>query len=131
MDLKTHTLPELRECYLAYTPPFDVAALVRELLGYVPAEYLRGLKYVALRNASGLSRRDRRHRIPSRGKRVLTGGCLGLFYRQSSTVPAHIVIHVDRLIEQAPRLALRVSIYRDSLFARTLYHEIGHHIHRL
>src|SRR5205823_3062332 len=35
----------------------------------------------------------------------------------------------DRIIQQEARLALRVSIFRDSLFAWTLYHELGHHIH--
>lgn len=44
------------------------------------------------------------------------------------TAGAH-QIHVDRVIQQAPRLALGVSIYRESLFASTLYHEVGHHIH--
>jgi hypothetical protein len=128
---EAHAVPEVREAYFAYTPPFDVAAVVRDLLSYVPAEYLRGLKCVVLLNASGLSRRDRRRRIPSQGKRYLAGGCLGFYSRQHSGGPAHIGIHVDRVIQQAARLALQISIYRDSLFAWILYHELGHHIHRV
>ncbi len=131
MAIEAQTVPEVREAYFAYTPPFDVAAVVRDLLSYVPAEYLHGLKYVVLRNASELSRRDRRRRIPSRGKKYLASRCLGFYCRPHPAAPAHIVIHVDRIIQQAPRLALRVSIYRDSLFAGILYHELGHHIHRV
>jgi hypothetical protein len=131
MAVEAHAVPEVREAYFAYTPPFDVAALVRDLLSYVPAEYLRGLKFVVLLNASGLSRRDRRRRIPSQGKRYLAGGCLGFYCHEHTGEPAHIGIHVDRVIQQAARLALRVSIYRDSLFAWILYHELGHHIHRV
>src|SRR5262245_8930595 len=131
MALEAHTGPEVREAYFAYVPPFDVAAVVRDLLSYVPAEYLRGLKYVVLLNASGLSRRDRRRRIPSQGRRHLAGGCLGFYRRQHRGEPAYVGIHVDRVIQQAARLALHVSIYRDSLFAWVLYHELGHHIHRV
>jgi hypothetical protein len=131
MAIEAHPAPEVREAYSAYTPPFDAAAVVRDLLSYVPAEYLHGLKYVVLLNASGFSRRDRRRKIPSRGKRHWASGCLGLYCRQRPGQPAHVKIHVDRVIQQAPRLALSVSIYRDSHFAWVLYHEVGHHIHQV
>ena len=111
----------MREAYRAYTPPFDVAALLRDLLRYVPAEYFRGLQYVLLRNASGLSRHVRRQRIPSRGKSCLAGGCMGFYCREHPGAPAHIGLQVDRIVQQAPRLALGVSIYRDWLFAPILY----------
>jgi hypothetical protein len=129
MMTEAQTVPEIREAYCAYTPPFDVAAVIRDLLSYVPAEYLHGLKCVVLLNASGLSRKARRRKIPARGKKHLAGGCLGVYRRPLPGRPAHIVIHVDRIIARAARLGLRVSIYRDALFSRILYHEIGHHIH--
>jgi hypothetical protein len=131
MTMEAHAVPEVREAYLEYTPPFDVAAVVRDLLSYVPAEYLSGLKCVVLLNASGRSRRDRRRRIASQGKRHLAGTCLGFYHGQHKGAPAHIEIHVDRVIQRAGRLALLVSAYRDSLFAWTLYHELGHHIHQV
>src|SRR5207302_709700 len=92
--VEAHSFPEVQETYIAYTPPLDVAALVREMLSCVRVEYLRGLKYVVLRNASGLSRRDRRRRIPSRGKRYLAGVCLGFYCREHPGEPAHIGLHV-------------------------------------
>lgn len=130
MAIDASRLPVIREAYIAYTPPFDVAAVVRELLSYVPDEYRRGLSCVLLQDASGLSRRERRRSIPSQGKRHRAGGCLGLYCRPYRGQPAHIVLHVDRIIRCAPRLEWSVSFYRDSHLAWVLYHEIGHHIHR-
>jgi hypothetical protein len=129
MTTEAQTVPEIREAYFAYTPPFDVAAVVRDLLSYVPAEYRHGLKCLVLLNVSGFSRKDRRRSIPSRGRRQRPPRILGVYHRPLPGRPAYIVIHVDRIIARAARLGLRVSIYRDSLFSRILYHEIGHHIH--
>jgi hypothetical protein len=123
--------PQVREAYFDYAPPFDVAAVVRDLLSYVPPEYLKGLKYILLVNASGLSRREAKRKTRARGEKYSLGDCLGLYQRQSAGEPAHIRIHVDRVLQQAPRLALSISLIRDSLFAMTLYHEIGHHIHQV
>src|SRR5690349_11223653 len=117
MATQARTIPEVREAYSAYTPPLDVAAVVRDLLSYVPASSMRGLDYVVLLNASGLSRRDRRQRIPARGQKYPAGACLGFYRRPRPGEPAHIGLHVDRILQQAPRLALRVTIYRDFLFA--------------
>jgi hypothetical protein len=122
--------PEVREAYREYAPPFDVTSLIRELLSYVPADYLIGLKDVVLLNASGLSRRDRRQRVRANGKKLIAERCLGFYHAERPGAPARIEIQVDRILQQVPRLALQVSVFRDWFFAGTLYHEVGHHIHQ-
>src|SRR5262249_29889605 len=87
--------------------------------------------YLVLLNACGLSRGDRRRRVSSRLRKFSAGEGLGFYCPQQSGQPAHIGIHVDRIIQRVSRLSLRVSLFRDYLFATILYHEVGHHIHRV
>jgi len=38
---------------------------------------------------------------------------------------------VDRIVEGTPLLLLRIPIVRAVVFGRVLFHEVGHHIHKV
>jgi hypothetical protein len=120
---------EIREFYGAYRPPFDVRATVEILLAEVPPDYLAGLKWVVLRDAAGLSRRDRRRKTISRKRRVPIRTCLGFYHRAWRGRPAGIEILVDNLLQGPPSWLLRFEAARCLFVGATLYHELGHHIH--
>ena len=119
--------------YKDYSPSFDPEPLIRRMLAEVPEVYLSGLEKIVLTTASKRSRKERRRRIRRRG-RVMTGEeALGLYYRPWQGRQAYIELNIDKLEEQIKpvrRIPLVGSFVRHLLIASTLYHEIGHHIHR-
>jgi hypothetical protein len=111
------------ERYRDYTPPVDVKRSVRLLLECVPSQYLSGLRSVTLTNSTG-TRELRRGKAWSRKRKVRINECLG-FYQGD-----HIVLLVDNLLKGPPAWMIRWPPVRNLIIAETLYHEIGHHIHR-
>lgn len=124
------TLPDVSEFYRDYIPPVDFAALTRRLLTYVPAQYLRGLRRIVLTNASGLSHDRKRAKTWSRKRKMRIAEALGTYRQAWQSAPAWIEIYVDNVAHGYPAFVWRVPLLRDLLFAPTLFHEIGHHIHR-
>jgi hypothetical protein len=122
---------EVTEFYRDYTPQVDATAVTRLLLCYVPPGYLRGLRRIVLTNASGLSHDRKRMKTWSRQRKTRVAEALGAYYQAWENDPAWIQIFVDNILSQMPPFAWRVSLLRDFYFASTLYHEIGHHIHKV
>jgi hypothetical protein len=135
----------VREEYGAYAPPIEWKPYVEDLLRVVPPRYLRGLAFVLLTDSESKSRAERRRTTRARGKKVSLKTALGFYCHASADGPAYIVIHVDQIAayENARRMPLRRHGIRYHLarrmarpmlrrreLAHTLYHEIGHHIHK-
>jgi hypothetical protein len=101
----------------------DCARTARELLELTPRRYLAGLDSVVLRDQEGLSREERleRERHPNRLR-------LGGYFRQTRSRRARIELYPDAIAAQWPSVCLRVAALREMLLARTLFHELGHHI---
>jgi hypothetical protein len=111
------------EQYYDYTPPVHVHRSLRILLRYVPKEYLNGLSKITLTNSESL--RSVRGKITSEKRRFRPAECQGL-YRNG-----HILLIIDRIFSQYPELFLLISPFKTFVIGEVLYHEIGHHIHRL
>jgi hypothetical protein len=109
--------------YRDYTPPFDVEATVRTLLRYVPEERLAGLRHIEL-TTSRLSRKERRQRLPARGRKHRMEHCLGA-YRDGE-----VRLLVDNIFTTVPAWFARWPLTRHLVIGDVLFHEIGHHIHR-
>jgi hypothetical protein len=111
------------EEYFEYTPPIHVSGSVRQLLAVVPEKYLSGLYKVTLTNSG------RMHKV--RGKmfagkyRVRPADCRGLY------ADGHIRLLIDQIFCECPEYFLLFPPLKKFLLAQTLYHEIGHHIHKL
>jgi hypothetical protein len=124
-DLREELLAKIKveEQYLGYTPPVRIHRSLRLLLRYVPEEYLRGLYRITLTNSENL--RSVRGKITSEKRRFRPAECQGLYRR------GHIFLVIDRIFIQYPELFLLVSPFKTYVIGEVLYHEIGHHIHRL
>ena len=110
-------------------PPFDVQAAVQRLLASVDPRYLIGLGAVILSNRDAMTQRRRRRATTSRGEKVRLAECRGLYWRASRHGSATIEIFVDAVLAGAPRHARRFRLVHEWVLARTLFHELGHHLH--
>lgn len=123
--------PEIREFYRDYKPRLDAKRMVEELLTAVPSEYLTGLKSIVLTNRSALSRDQRRQKIRQGGRNHEFAKSQGAYYRATRSRPATVWLFVDNILDSLPGWALRIPMVRWVLVGSVLYHEIGHHIHRV
>jgi hypothetical protein len=127
-------LPEMskvriNEAYRDYTPPFDVSAIVSQLLHTVPNKCLRGLDCIVLTNEAGLSRKDRVGRVWSRKRKFDKSRVLGHYHGSSRPYP-YIELRVDKIISRMSGTFLpRIPLMREITFGAVLFHEVGHHIH--
>lgn len=116
--------PKIREQYLDFTPPLILYGSVELLLRYVPPQYLAELHTITLTNSAAL-RKSWRGKVSWEGRRVRASDCRGAYGR------GHIILVVDQMFDDFPEIFLLLPLIKRYLIARTLYHEIGHHIHKL
>jgi hypothetical protein len=119
----------VRENFGPYRPPFDVRADIERLLSAVDARYVVGLSSVVLSTHRGLNRERRRSKTKARGRKVAVREALGLYHHEWCGKPAWIELFVDSTLEWLPRFFFRWRILRHMILARTLFHELGHHLH--
>lgn len=121
---------EIIESYKDYEPPIKAKAVAHTLLRYVPPRYLAGLGHIVLTNSSSLPRSRRRGKTWSRKRKVKITNTRGLYHQKWGSQPAWIEIFVDNMTEFELGFFRNVPPIRDMYFGGTLYHELGHHIHR-
>jgi hypothetical protein len=117
------------EGYRAYEPTCDVRSIVGELLASTPPAYLTGLHTVVLTNAAALTGSRKKAWTWRRGKKTRHLDAAGLYHPATRTDAPWIELFVDRTVGNVPRWAFRVPVVRSVIFGRTLFHELGHHIH--
>jgi hypothetical protein len=122
---------EVVEAYRASVAPCDARSSVAELLETVSSEHLAGLRCVVLTNSAALTGARKRARSRSRGKKARHSEVAGLYHAAWQGQAAWIEIFVDKTLDRLPRWLLRVRLARNLLLARVLFHELGHHIHRV
>lgn len=115
---------KIREQYMDYTPPVVLYRSLQLLLRYVPQEHLENLHTITLTN-SGAMLKMYRGKVSSEKRRVRPADCRGLYGR------GNIYLITDQMFSDCPEFLLLLPPVKTYLIARTLYHEIGHHIHRL
>jgi hypothetical protein len=127
------TMIPIYESYEDYRPPHYVYPTIVKLLAGVPSQYLSGLRSVVLTNASAIGRGKTR-RVA--GKKYARSDCFGFYHPKTRGEQPWIEIVVDNIVAHwfnrgASRLLSAIPFVRDTVFARVLYHEVGHHIERI
>jgi len=122
--------PQIIVAFQNYAPPFDPERAVRGMLRYVPAKFLHGLHRIVFTNVDALSRKERDRKTWGR-RRVTLSETLGYYSQEWQGNPAHITILVDNFERRWSRGWLRVGFVRDMVLSEVLFHELGHHIHRV
>lgn len=130
MTEETQFGPQIVVAFQNYVPPFDVEKAVNRMLRIVPPKYLWGLHTIVLTNVEALSRTERDRKTWGRHRRVTLSEVRGYYTPEWSGGPAHITILVDNLEERMGKWR-RLAFARDAALAELLFHELGHHIHRV
>ena len=112
------------EQYVEYSPPINVYGSVRQLLRVVPEKYLSGLHKVTLTNSTRL-RKAYRGKLWAGKRRVRPADCHGLYAN------GQIQLLMDQILSEVPELFLLFPPLKKYLIAKTLYHEVGHYIHKV
>jgi hypothetical protein len=118
------------EAYSDYAPPCDAAAAVTALLASAPAEKVAGLRTVVLTNRNALKGSRKRGWSWHRGRKSKHTHSLGMYHAKARGEEAWIELFVDQIVGDTPRWALRLSVVRTLVCGPTVYHELGHHIHK-
>jgi len=129
LDVPSYAMVEIVEAYKEFLPRCNARATVEQLLASVPEELLVGLWRVVLTNAAALTGKRKRGWSWSRGRKARHTEVLGLYHQEWHGDPAWIELFVDRIADGVPSMVLRLELAKSVLFGRTLFHELGHHIH--
>lgn len=116
--------PKLVAQYRDYSPPVDVSRSLRVLLRNVPAEHLVGLYRITLTNSECV-KGSYRGKLWSEKRRIRPSDCLGLYHN------GHILLLMDQIFLGCPEVLLLLPVIKTFVIGEVLYHEIGHHIHRI
>jgi hypothetical protein len=105
--------------------------VVDRLVAGIPSEYTSGLDRIVLREAKELTGRERRRKVGAgRRRKLYLRDCLGSYHRARGSQRPWIELFVDNIEREYPSCFLRVPILADCILSRTLFHELGHHMHR-
>jgi len=132
MDNSKKSCIDIREEYKNYAPPINATAVIQELINHIPEKYLTGLNHIFLTNFSGQPGKRRHEKIKSRKRKVKVSDSYGMYHSnpKGQANKAWIEIFADNILNECPKELLKNPFFSDLIFAKTLYHEIGHHIHR-
>lgn len=119
----------IEEAYKNYKPPKSVKRSVCRLLNGIDQKKLVGLHSVVLTNSGALNHKKRRHRTKYKKKRISLTNCNGWYQAKWKSERAHIELLVDNILSSWPGWFPYFSFLTDLALSKTLYHEIGHHIH--
>lgn len=115
---------KVEEQYRHYIPPLRVHRSLQLLMRSVPEKYLNGLYRITLTNSEML--RSVRGKITSEKQRFRPADCQGLYRK------GHIFLVIDQILSLYPEsILLLLPPFKTFVIGQVLYHEIGHHIHRL
>jgi hypothetical protein len=128
---ETQPKPQIIEAFHDYAPPFDATKIVGRMLRDVPRQFLLGLDSIVLTNVAALSRQERERKTRGRERRITLGEARGYYGQAWKGEPARITILLDNFEKRFGRSWLRIGIVRDLDFSELLFHELGHHIHRM
>lgn len=115
--------PRVVEHYKEWRAPAHYALAVRQVLATLPDSLLKGLEVVILRDASSVTRAEKR--------KGLADDVLGAYIRPKRRGPGKIHLVLDRILEPWPWWTHKIPIFRHEIVHRILFHELAHHAQEL
>lgn len=107
-------------------PPPWVRPTVERLLDSLAPEHTSAITAVVLSDSAAIGK-GKTQRVG--GRKYRRHECRGFYHPQSKSGGAWIELVVDNIVPSAaPRWWLWFQLVRDVLIAKTLYHEVGHHL---
>jgi len=106
---------QINAAYGTYKPPYGIVPSVRRLLTNVPVDAVSGLESIVLSDSDRYATRTRRE------------SALSFYHQQTRDRFSWIELLIDNIFRDFPRWLLVVPLLRETLLAKPLFHEIGHH----
>ena len=110
------------EEYYNYRPPVRVHRSVEVLLRYVPEEHLEGLHTITVTNSEYM-REALKGKFTQDKRRFRAADCRGMYSNN------RIWLMLDQIVKL--QAFMIIPGVRTILIGEVLYHEIGHHVHKL
>jgi hypothetical protein len=116
------TRVRILEEYYNYRPPVRVYRSVEVLLRYVPEEHLNGLRTITITNSEYMGKALKGKFIQDK-RRFRASDCRGMYWNNQIWLILDQICEVDTF--------MIIPAVRTILIGEVLYHEIGHHIHKI
>lgn len=117
---------EIVESYQSYSAPAWLPSTVKRLLHSVPEGLLSGIGTVVLTDSDTIGR-GKTHRVG--GRKHKRRDARGFYHPGTPREVAWIELIADNIVAGLPKPLLGLQLARDVAVSRTLFHEIGHHLH--
>ncbi len=117
----------IRDSRKHHIPPDWIRPTVERLLRSLAPEHTAAITAIVLTDSAAIGK-GKTHRVG--GRKYLRQECRGFYHAQSKkTGGAWIELVVDNIVPSTvPKWFLWFQLVRDVFIAKTLYHEIGHHL---
>ena len=125
LDARRHVIP-IHENYKEYQAPLWVRPTVERLLASLQSQHIGGLRSVVLSDSAAVGR-GRTGRV--KGRKYNRHDCRGFYHEAWRGEAPWIELVIDNILASQAASLLRWQLFRDLAIGRTLYHEVGHHLH--
>ena len=119
------------EDYGEYSPPVNVRRRVMKMLKVVPSEYLSNLDQILLTSTKALTSKQKKEQVRYRGRNVKVINSNGMHTYDRANRRGKINLYVDNIFEELSGGLIFVPGLANMNIAKTLFHEVGHHIEKL
>lgn len=117
---------EVRESYQGDGAPQWMRSTVERLLRSVPEDLVGSLGTIVLTDSATIGR-GKTPRVG--GRKYNRSECRGFYHPATRQGEAWIELVADNIVAGWPKAILALQFPRDVVVAKTLFHEIGHHLH--
>ncbi|MCD4811300.1 hypothetical protein K8R14_01690 [bacterium] len=123
-------MTHIQENYKNFNPHPKTLKSVERIVASIPSKRLAGLNTIILTNTKALNNKKRRQKTKSRKRKVALNNCLGWYIQKWDRNPAYIELLIDNIYQGYPKWVHFFNFIHDLPIASTLFHEVGHHIHK-
>jgi hypothetical protein len=117
---------EIVESYRAYVAPKWIRPTLSRLLSATDPHHLNGLGAIVLTDSASIGK-GKTQRVD--GRKYSRQECRGFYHPRWRGERARIELVVDNMIADVSKTLRIFPFVQDFIMSRTLFHELGHHIH--
>lgn len=128
LSSKIPKLPKIKIMESINFEPKYLEEIITNLLTNIPSIYFQGINNVLLINSSDLNRSRRKSKTKS-SKNIKIVESYGLYHPKYKGQEPYIELFLDNIFKNYHKNVFKIPILKEILFAYTLFHEIGHHVH--
>jgi hypothetical protein len=103
---------------------------VQKIIAGISSKEIEGIDSVIILNLGALKKNERYGKRKYNKKYVNTDQTLGTYFEQKDGKKPIVRLFIDRIVNGWPTFLFKMRFFRDIAICHTLFHEIGHHLHK-